>query len=85
MRLRLSEAAKLTVRVDRRVGSRWRPVITYFRPGRAGATSFKLGARVRRRRRKRPLEAGRYRVAVRAVDAAGNGSRDVARGFRVVR
>ena len=85
VRLRLSEAAKLTVRIDRRVGSRWRRVITYVRPGRAGSTRFKLGARVGRSTGKRPLAPGRYRVAVSGVDAAGNDSREVVRGLRVVR
>jgi hypothetical protein len=85
VRLRLSEAAKLTVRVDRRVGSRWRRVITYFRPGTAGTTAFRLGARVRRSGRKRPFAPGRYRVVIRGVDTSGNASPEVVRGLRVVR
>ncbi len=85
VRMRLSEPAKLTVRIDRRVGARWRRVITYFRPGAAGSTAFRIGARVRRSSGKRPLAPGRYRVVVSGRDPAGNRSAEVARGLRVLR
>ena len=82
--LRLSEAARLTLRLDQRRGVRWRRVGTLVREGRAGSNSFKVGLRIRRGGRKRALPAGRYRVVVRGRDAAGNVSRDVTRSFRVV-
>jgi sugar lactone lactonase YvrE len=83
--VRLSEAAKLTLRLEQRRGTRWKRLGTLVRPGRAGANSFKYGLRVRRGGRKRAVSAGTYRVVVRAVDPAGNPSADVSRAFRVVR
>jgi sugar lactone lactonase YvrE len=83
--LRMSEAARLTLRLEQRRGTRWKRLGTLVRPGRAGGNSIKYGLRVRRGGRKRAVAAGRYRIVVRAVDAAGNISRDVSRSFRVVR
>jgi len=83
--VRLSEAARLSLRLEQRRGPRWRRLLTLTRTGRAGANSFKYGMRVRRGGRKRAVSAGRYRIVVRAVDAAGNVSGDVSRVFRVVR
>ena len=83
--LRLSEAAKVTIRLDQRRGVRWRRVGTLVRPGRAGSNAMKVGLRVRRGGRKRAVSAGRYRVVVRAVDGSGNSSQVMSRTFRVVR
>ena len=83
--VRLTEAARLTIRLDVRRGTRWRRVSSILRPGRAGGNTVKVGLRVRRSGRRRPVSAGRYRVVVRAVDTAGNSSRDLTRVFRVVR
>ena len=83
--VRLSEAARLSLRLEQRRGPRWKRLLTLTRTGRAGANSFKYGMRVRRGGRKRAASAGRYRIVVRAVDAAGNVSGDVSRVFRVVR
>jgi hypothetical protein len=83
--IRLSEAAKLTLRLEQRRGPRWKRLGTLVRQGRAGSNSFKYGLRVRRGGRKRAVPAGVYRVVVQGVDAAGNRSPDVSRSFRVVR
>ena len=83
--LRLSEAARLTIRLEQRRGTRWRRLTTLVRPGRAGSNSIKYGLRIRRGGRKRAVPAGVYRVVVRAVDAAGNTPPAATRAFRVVR
>ena len=83
VRLRSSEPARLNIWVERRVPSRWRRVEQYFRPARAGATTFKLGAREEQGGRKIALRRGRYRVWIQGRDAAGNRSAPVARGLRV--
>jgi sugar lactone lactonase YvrE len=85
LRLRLSEPAFLRVRIERRVGRRWRYQETYYRDGKTGANSFKLGARIRHGKRKRPMRAGRHRLLVRGTDAAGNKSRLGTRRLRVLR
>jgi hypothetical protein len=63
VRFRLSEAARVTVRVKRR-GTRRARVIRIS--GSAGANSARLG--------RRALRDGRYRLTVVATDAAGNSS-----------
>jgi hypothetical protein len=83
--LRLSEAARLALRLEQRRGVRWKRLGTLFRPGKAGSNAFKVGMRVRRGGRKRAVSPGRYRIVVRGTDAAGNESRDLSREFRVVR
>lgn len=85
LRLRLSEPAFLRVRIERRVRGRWRYQESYFRNGKLGANSFKIGARIYHGKRKRPMRPGRHRLLVRGVDAAGNKSRLATRGLRVVR
>jgi sugar lactone lactonase YvrE len=82
LRLRLSEPARLTIRLEQRRGTRWKRIATTARPGKAGANTVKIGLRLRRNGKKRPLSPGRYRLVVRATDTAGNTSRDVARQFR---
>jgi hypothetical protein len=85
LRLRLDEAAKLVIQVERPVGSKWRRVAYYVRTGKPGANSFKLGARFEHKSRKRPLAPGLYRIAVRAQDASKNRAPERTRRFRVVR
>jgi PKD repeat protein len=65
LRLRLSEAATLGVRVERRSGTRFRAAST-AKPvaGKAGANSVKVATK--------RLRPGRYRLVVTATDAAGN-------------
>ena len=84
--LRLSEPARLTLRLEQRRGSRWKRLSTLVRSGRSGANTIKYGLRIRRGGRKRTVPAGRYRFVVSAVDTAGNKTADVTgRAFRVVR
>jgi hypothetical protein len=64
-RMTLSEAARLTVRVQRRMNGRWRRVSTKSVDRAKGAASVRLGR----------LRQGSYRVLVVAVDRAGNRSR----------
>jgi hypothetical protein len=77
LRFRLSEAATVRVRVERRRGRRFRPATAAKRSaGEAGANRVKVATK--------RLRAGRYRLVVTAVDAAGN--RSVKRlKFRVAR
>jgi hypothetical protein len=62
---RLSEAARVTFRVERKRGARFRLMKGRFvKAGRAGANSFRFSGKLRGRR----LSAGRYRLVARAVD-----------------
>ena len=62
---RLSEAARVTFRVERKRGTRFRLMKGRFvKTGRAGANSFRFSGKLRGRR----LGAGRYRLVARAVD-----------------
>jgi PKD domain len=71
-RFRLSERAKVTIRIDRRVGRRYRKVKTLTRRRRpAGANRVPFSGRLK----SKPLAAGRYRATLRAADRAGNRSR----------
>jgi hypothetical protein len=72
---RLSETAKVTVKLQRRKGSKWSLVRTLKLTGKTGANSLKL----------KNLKAARFRVLVLATDRAGNRSKTVTRAFRVVR
>jgi sugar lactone lactonase YvrE len=85
IRFRLSEGATVFFRVERRRRGRWRHVGTFSRRKRAGRGSARFQGRVRVRRRLRRLRPARYRFVLRARDAAGNRSRRVVLGFRVVR
>ena len=77
VRYRLSEPAKVTLRVQRRRAGRWRRARTLRRSGAAGRNVTRF--------RTRGLRKGRHRIRLRATDAAGNRSRIVTRRFRVVR
>jgi hypothetical protein len=79
MRYRLSEPAAVTLRIQR-IGAR-KPAGTLRRSGAAGANRVALSGRVGRR----ALRVGRYRLTVRATDAAGNRSTARAARFRIVR
>jgi streptogramin lyase len=78
VRFRVSEPARVTVRVERRIGGRWRAVHSH-------ALSHAAGHRIRalhRRVRPRALAKGTYRAHVSAVDlAGGNRSRTHSRPF----
>lgn len=85
IRLRLSEPALLRFRVERLVRRRWHHERTFVRRRGAGARSVLFSGRVAvRRGRDRALGPGRFRLHVRAIDAAGNRSGVSTRRFRVV-
>ena len=77
VRFRLSEAATVTARLERRRGPRWSGVRAFSRRRGAGRRTLRFTAR--------RLRPGRYRVVLRAQDRARNRSRRVSRSFRVVR
>jgi hypothetical protein len=82
LRYTLSEAAKVTLRVQRPVpGSRtrYRTIGTLTRNGASGANSTRLSARLR----KRVSRPGRYRVKITATDSVGNRSAPRTARFRV--
>ncbi|HEX5895418.1 MAG TPA: choice-of-anchor Q domain-containing protein [Thermoleophilaceae bacterium] len=82
LRYTLSEAAKVTIRVQRAVpGSRtrYRTIGTLTRNGASGANRTRLSARLR----KRVSRPGRYRVRITATDSAGNRSARRTARFRV--
>jgi hypothetical protein len=81
VRYSLSEPAAVTLRVQRLAGRRARTVGTLRRSGLAGANRVRFSGRIGRRR----LAPGRYRLTVRATDAAGNRSAARSRTFRIVR
>ena len=85
IRFRLSEAATVTFRIERRRGRSWRHSATFTRKRKGGRTSLRFRGRVRVRKRSRVLRPGRYRVVLSAEDAAGNDSKKVTRRFRIVR
>jgi hypothetical protein len=71
-RFRLSERANVTMRIERKVGGRYRKVKVLRRRGRrAGANRVPFSGRIKRK----ALAPGRYRAKLRAIDAAGNRSR----------
>jgi hypothetical protein len=73
VRYSLSEPARVTIRVQRRVGRRWVRARTLRQAGRAGVNRKRLA-----------LRRGRYRLIVSAVDSAGNRATATPRRFRVV-
>jgi sugar lactone lactonase YvrE len=83
LRVRLSETARVAIRVERRRGPAWREVAAVVRPGRRGTNAIRVSTRVKRGGRKRALGPGVYRLVIRATDAAGNTSRDAVRRFRI--
>jgi hypothetical protein len=77
VRFTVSERAKVSVRIERRGRGRWRDENSFTKsraPGR-GSMSFSI----------RALRAGRYRILIRAEDAAHNRSKRASRRLRVVR
>jgi hypothetical protein len=68
---RLSEAARVTIQLQRLVRKRWRPVRTLRQDGVAGKNRLRTQARARAAKRARPV---RYRAEAVAVDAVGNRS-----------
>lgn len=76
LRLTLSEAARLEVTLARKRGGAYRRVRAITRLARAGDVAMRL-------RKRRRLERARYRVVIRAVDAAGNRSASARVRFRV--
>ena len=90
IRFHLSERATVTFRIDHLRWRRWRGVRSFSRRARSGRNSVPFTGRVRAKRRRgrartRALRPGRYRLILRARDAAGNRSERVTRRFRVVR
>jgi hypothetical protein len=81
LRLRLSEKATLTVFVERRTGKRWRRVGGLAKLGGPGGVRVRIGPRLGGKL----LKLGRYRLRLRAADAAGNLSRLARASFVVVR
>ena len=77
VRFSVSEQSRVTFRVERRIGRRWRAVRTFTRRRGAGRGSVAF--------RTRGLRPGRHRVVLRAQDPSRNRSARVSRGFRVVR
>jgi hypothetical protein len=67
----LSEAARVTIQLQRRVGTKWRAVRTLRQDGVAGRNLLRVGQRARAATRIRRV---RYRAEAYAVDAVGNRS-----------
>jgi hypothetical protein len=63
----------VTVKLQRRKGSKWRGVRSLKLKGKTGANSVKL----------KKLAVARFRVVLVAADASGNRSKSVTRAFRV--
>jgi hypothetical protein len=72
---RLSEAAHVTVRLQRLVGRHWRAVRTLQQDGVAGKNRLRPNARAHASRRK--AKKVRYRAEAVAVDGVGNRSATV--------
>ena len=71
-RFRLSERARVTIRIDRKAGRRYRKVKVLTRRGlRGGANTLRFSGRIKRK----ALAPGSYRATLRAADRAGNRSR----------
>jgi hypothetical protein len=66
VKLRLSEAATLAIKIQKKQNGRFHTVRTLTRAGKAGQNALSLSRR---------LGSGRYRVSVLATDAAGNQAR----------
>ena len=80
VRFALSEPARLTFRVQRKVGSRWRTVRGVFRrAGHAGLNRLHFRGRIGGHR----LAVARYRLVIRAVDRLGAASAVRRAGFRI--
>jgi hypothetical protein len=83
-RYMLSEKARVTLRIQRRLAgrrARYRTVGVLSRSASSGANSTRFSGRLR----KRALRPGRYRVRIVATDAAGNCSAPRTTSFRIAR
>jgi hypothetical protein len=83
---RLSEAARVSVRIERRLKNRrgkrrYRRAGTFTRRSRAGANRIRFSGRIGRRK----LKPGSYRLTLTPTDAAGNRGKPRRLSFRVVR
>jgi sugar lactone lactonase YvrE len=85
LKVRLSEAATVAVRVERKRGKKWHRIQSIEKSLKVGSRSIGFNARLRSGKRTRPFSAGSYRFSVQASDAAGNRSARAFRRFRVVR
>jgi sugar lactone lactonase YvrE len=74
LRFTVSERAKVSVRIERRVRRHWADMNSFTRRYAAGRGSLSFSTHA--------LPAGRYRAVVRAEDGAGNRSRRVVRRLR---
>jgi hypothetical protein len=83
-RFTLSEAARVSMRIQRNRRGRWLLVRTLLRDATAGANRVRFSGRVLVRGRARALRPGRYRARLQAVDTAGNRSAPATIRFRVV-
>ena len=82
MTYRLSSAATVAFRVERRRGGRYKRVRGSFRhAGHAGTNKFRFTGRLRLKR----LKAGRYRLVARPTDADGRRGSARTKRFRIVR
>jgi subtilisin-like proprotein convertase family protein len=81
IRYSLSEAASVTLQVERRVGRRWRRAASLKQSGRPGVNRKAFSGRVGRK----ALRRGTYRLVVVAVDAAGNRATAKPRRFQIVK
>jgi hypothetical protein len=82
LRYTLSEAAKVTLKIQRALAgrpTRYRTIGTLSRTGARGANSTRFSGRLR----KRALRPGRYRVRITATDTAGNRSARRTTRFRI--
>jgi hypothetical protein len=79
---RLSEPAAVTITVMRKQGRRYKPLSpTMPLAASAGTVSRRFDGRLG----SRALKPGRYKLALTAVDAAGNAARPVGVAFKMVR
>ena len=82
-RFTLSEAARVTITIQRATGTgartRYRTVAAIRRTGSTGRNSTTFSRKLGRRL----LRAGRYRAVARAADAAGNRSAPRRAAFRI--
>jgi hypothetical protein len=84
-RFTLTEAARVTIRIQRAIGTgerkRYRTLTAIRRSGAAGRNSTAFSRKIGRR----PLRPGRYRAVAFATDAAGNRSAPRLAAFRITR
>jgi hypothetical protein len=85
VKVRLSEAATLAVRVERKRGRKWHRIQFIEKSLKRGRRSIGFNARLRSGKHTRAFARGSYRFSIQASDPAGNRSARVFRRFRVVR